>query len=197
MQARELERVEKSLESFLAGLTASMGRSERRHWAGVYVRGLLLDGERKSVEPMATRLGQSDQAPCNSSSARVRGRPMCCSKLWPRGRPVRLPTTGSSTRRASPKPGTTRRACNVSTAARWARRPTARSPSVCIAPTSKAAPANRFPGGSTCPRVGPGTRSVAGGQASRRRSSTAASSISPWAHRPSSGLAGARRDRAG
>lgn len=62
MQAHELERVEKSLESFLAGLTASMGRSERRHWAGVYVRGLLLDGERKSIEPMATRLGQSDQA---------------------------------------------------------------------------------------------------------------------------------------
>ena len=62
MQARELERVEKSLESFLAGLTASMGRSERRHWAGVYVRGLLRDGERKRVEPMATRLGQSDQA---------------------------------------------------------------------------------------------------------------------------------------
>ena len=60
MQARGLERVEKSLESFLAGLTASMGRSERRHWAGMYVRGLLLDGERKSVEPMATRLGQSD-----------------------------------------------------------------------------------------------------------------------------------------
>ena len=62
MQRRELKRVEKSLESFLAGLTASMGRSERRHWAGVYVRGLLLDGERKSIEPMAMRLGASDQA---------------------------------------------------------------------------------------------------------------------------------------
>ena len=62
MQVRELERVGKSLESFLTGLTASMGRSERRPWAGVCVRGLLLDGERKSVEPMATRLGQSDQA---------------------------------------------------------------------------------------------------------------------------------------
>lgn len=62
MRARELERVEKDLESFLVGLTASMGRSERRHWAGVYVRGLLLDGERKSIEPMAARLGQSDQA---------------------------------------------------------------------------------------------------------------------------------------
>jgi hypothetical protein len=45
MQAREVERLSKRLESFLVELTASMGRSERRHWAGVYVRGLLLDGE--------------------------------------------------------------------------------------------------------------------------------------------------------
>ena len=62
MQLRELERLEKSLEGFLSKLTAGLGRSERRRWAGVYVRGLLLDGERKSVEPMAARLGQSDQA---------------------------------------------------------------------------------------------------------------------------------------
>lgn len=61
MQARELKRLEQSLERFLAGLTAGLGRSERRRWAGVYVRGLLLDGERKSVEPMAGRLGESDQ----------------------------------------------------------------------------------------------------------------------------------------
>src|ERR1700712_4461838 len=61
MQARELRRVGKSLEGFLSQLTATMGRSERRRWAGVYVRGLLLDGERKSVEPMAARLGESDQ----------------------------------------------------------------------------------------------------------------------------------------
>ena len=61
MQARELKRLDKSLEGFLSKLTAGMGRSERRRWAGVYVRGLLLDGERKSIEPMATRLGQSDQ----------------------------------------------------------------------------------------------------------------------------------------
>ena len=61
MQARELQRLDKSLESFLAKLTAGLGRSERRRWAGVYVRGLLLDGERKSVEPMASRLGESDQ----------------------------------------------------------------------------------------------------------------------------------------
>ena len=61
MQARELRRLDQSLEGFLAKLTAGMGRSERRRWAGVYVRGLLLDGERKSVEPMASRLGESDQ----------------------------------------------------------------------------------------------------------------------------------------
>jgi len=29
---------------------------ERRYWGAAYVRGLLLDGERKSVEPMASRL---------------------------------------------------------------------------------------------------------------------------------------------
>jgi SRSO17 transposase len=61
MQARELKRLDKSLEGFLAKLTAGLGRSERRHWAGVYVRGLLLAGERKSIEPMASRLGESDQ----------------------------------------------------------------------------------------------------------------------------------------
>jgi SRSO17 transposase len=34
-----------------------MGRKDRRYWAEQYVRGLLLDGERKSIEPMAERLG--------------------------------------------------------------------------------------------------------------------------------------------
>ena len=61
MQARELKRLDRSLEGFLAKLTVGLGRSERRRWAGVYVRGLLLDGERKSIEPMASRLGESDQ----------------------------------------------------------------------------------------------------------------------------------------
>ena len=61
MQARELERLDQSLEGFLSKLTAGLGRSERRRWAGVYVRGLRLDGERKSIEPMADRLGESDQ----------------------------------------------------------------------------------------------------------------------------------------
>jgi SRSO17 transposase len=54
--------LEKRLRSFLDGLTELMGRRDRRQWAETYVRGLLLDGERKSVEPMARRLGKSDQS---------------------------------------------------------------------------------------------------------------------------------------
>lgn len=33
-------------------------RADQRRWGGVYLRGLLLDGGRKSVEPMAARLGE-------------------------------------------------------------------------------------------------------------------------------------------
>jgi len=36
-------------------LLEPIGRSERRHWGSAYVRGLLLDGERKSIEPLAVR----------------------------------------------------------------------------------------------------------------------------------------------
>ena len=45
---------------FLEDLLEPMGRSERRHWAQVYVQGLLLDGERKSIEPMASRITGAD-----------------------------------------------------------------------------------------------------------------------------------------
>jgi SRSO17 transposase len=56
MTNAELAQCRKRLEQFLADLVAPLGRSERRHWADVYVRGLLLDGERKSIEPLATRV---------------------------------------------------------------------------------------------------------------------------------------------
>nr|WP_233595823.1 MULTISPECIES: transposase [Corallococcus] len=36
-----------------------MWRTERRRALGGYVTGLLLDGERKSIEPMAARLAQA------------------------------------------------------------------------------------------------------------------------------------------
>ena len=58
----ELKQVEKRLEKFLGELVEPMGRSERRHWACVYVEGVLLDGERKSIEPIASRTGADSQA---------------------------------------------------------------------------------------------------------------------------------------
>ena len=56
MKPREIERFRLKLEAFLADVVLPMGRMERRQHAEEYVRGLLMDGERKSIEPMAGRL---------------------------------------------------------------------------------------------------------------------------------------------
>ncbi|MFF4410862.1 IS701 family transposase [Streptomyces sp. NPDC001404] len=45
------------LEDFAAEVFGSFARADQRRWGGVYLRGLLLSGGRKSVEPMAARLG--------------------------------------------------------------------------------------------------------------------------------------------
>src|SRR6202795_2854782 len=60
MTPRALKALDGRLERFLEDLTEPMGRSERRRWARVYLEGLLLDGERKSIEPMAARVGGAD-----------------------------------------------------------------------------------------------------------------------------------------
>src|SRR5512139_2384157 len=66
MDTKQLHAVEQRLRQFLDDLVIHMGRTERQHWAGMYIRGLLLDGERKSVEPMAARLpGADTQALCH------------------------------------------------------------------------------------------------------------------------------------
>lgn len=60
MKPRALASAERRLTAFLDGLVPLLGRAERRHWATMYVRGLLLDGERKSIEPMAARMPGAD-----------------------------------------------------------------------------------------------------------------------------------------
>lgn len=60
MKAREIERFRLKLEAFLADVVLPMGRKDRRHHAEEYIRGLLMDGERKSIEPMANRLPDGD-----------------------------------------------------------------------------------------------------------------------------------------
>jgi SRSO17 transposase len=49
------------LAAFLEPIVTQLGRSERREGATFYVQGLLMPGERKSIEPMAERLGVSKQ----------------------------------------------------------------------------------------------------------------------------------------
>src|SRR6266511_2229689 len=56
MKRREIDRLDRELGSYLEELLGGMGRSERRRAMAWYVRGLLLDGDRKSIEPIAGRL---------------------------------------------------------------------------------------------------------------------------------------------
>jgi SRSO17 transposase len=60
MTDAQVEKCAKRLQQFLADLLEPLGRSERKHWNEVYVRGLLLDGERKSIEPLAARMGEGN-----------------------------------------------------------------------------------------------------------------------------------------
>jgi SRSO17 transposase len=58
---KQIKKSREHLESLLAEMLAPLGRSERRHWGGIYVRGLLLNGERKSVGAMAARLPEANE----------------------------------------------------------------------------------------------------------------------------------------
>lgn len=63
MDIRQLRSVQKRLEEFVGAFRPILGRSERRHWCTMYLCGLMLDGERKSIEPVSKRLpGGNDQA---------------------------------------------------------------------------------------------------------------------------------------
>ena len=48
------------LERWLAPFLSALARPEQRRWAPLYLRGLLLPGERKSVEPMAARVAPGE-----------------------------------------------------------------------------------------------------------------------------------------
>jgi SRSO17 transposase len=56
----QLRRVRTRLTTFAEDLFASIPRKDQRRWGQTYLRGLLLDGKRKSVQPMATRLARGD-----------------------------------------------------------------------------------------------------------------------------------------
>ena len=61
LSERELSRVRGRLVEFAAEMFESMARKDQRRWGEVYLRGLMLDGKRKSIEPMAARLVDGDE----------------------------------------------------------------------------------------------------------------------------------------
>ena len=66
------------LLEFLNPLIAGLGRSERRVAATRYVEGLLMPGQRKSIIPMAERLGVDSQ----SLQQFVTNSPWSGEELW-------------------------------------------------------------------------------------------------------------------
>jgi SRSO17 transposase len=61
VSVRELTRVRGRLVEFADEMFESMARKDQRRWGECYLRGLMLDGKRKSIEPMAARLPDGDE----------------------------------------------------------------------------------------------------------------------------------------
>src|SRR5687767_13395197 len=62
MTPGQLRKAEGELASFFEGFLAAVGRLERRQALFDYLEGLLLEGERKSMQPMARRLCPQEES---------------------------------------------------------------------------------------------------------------------------------------
>ncbi|MEU6656143.1 transposase, partial [Streptomyces sp. NPDC046900] len=56
MDAHEVNRVRATLALFVADVFASVSRKDQRAKSDCYLRGLMMDGRRKSIQAMALRL---------------------------------------------------------------------------------------------------------------------------------------------
>jgi SRSO17 transposase len=61
MTPEQIAEVRPRLAEFAAGMLGGLARSDQRAAGELYVRGLLTDGRRKSMQPMAERLGTDHQ----------------------------------------------------------------------------------------------------------------------------------------
>jgi len=127
MTPQEIAEARPELPGFAAGMLGGLARKDQRVAGELYVRGLLTDGQRKSMQPMAARLGVDHQ----------RLQQFITSSTWDyagvrrnvRGgsRPVSRWRRWWSMTRASRRTGRRRRARPGSIPGRWARSATARS----------------------------------------------------------------------
>ncbi|MFE7520427.1 IS701 family transposase [Streptomyces halstedii] len=56
MKLGDVERLRGELAEFVGDVFGSLPRRDQRRWGACYLRGLMLDGRRKSIQPMAERL---------------------------------------------------------------------------------------------------------------------------------------------
>lgn len=61
LSAAKLQKIRGRLVEFAAEMFEPMQRKDQRRWGEVYLRGLMLDGRRKSIEPMAARLEDGEE----------------------------------------------------------------------------------------------------------------------------------------
>lgn len=93
LSEKRLARIGGRLEAFAGELfDGALVRSEQRAWSGCYLRGLMLDGRRKSIEPMAARLADGDeqglqqfvnQSPWDEAIVRANLARRMCAELEP------------------------------------------------------------------------------------------------------------------
>ena len=61
MTPAELARVRRCLVAFATEVFEPLARADQRRWGEVYLRGLMLDGKRKSIQPVAERLPDGNE----------------------------------------------------------------------------------------------------------------------------------------
>src|ERR1044071_8602506 len=75
------------LREYAARFAPDFPQSKPARWAGVYLHGLLADGERKSIEPLSRR----DSRPPSANGRRPGGRP-CIGRAYPQMASERAPS---------------------------------------------------------------------------------------------------------
>ena len=61
MTPQEIDQVRPQLEAFAAQMLDGLARTDQQAKGELYLRGLLIEGQRKSMQPMAERLGVDHQ----------------------------------------------------------------------------------------------------------------------------------------
>ena len=123
----EIAEVRPRLLDFTAGMLGGLPRKDQRAAGELYVRGLLADGQRKSMQPMAARLGvdhQRLQQFITSSTWDYGAVRRNVARWFAAGLPVEALVIDDT---GFPRTGPRRRAWPGSIPARWARPRTARS----------------------------------------------------------------------